>query len=56
MVPQIGFGNRLDGSKFGAMIDNADNSISGNVTQMTLGQNLDEFAFGQVFTQCLDFG
>jgi len=50
------FGNRLDGSKFGAMIDNADNSISGNVTQMTLGQNLDEFAFGQVFTQCLDFG
>ena len=50
------FGNRLDGSKFGAMIDNADNAISGNVTQMTLGQNLDEFAFGQVFTQCLDFG
>ena len=50
------FGNRLDGSKFGAMIDNADNSISGNVTQMTLGQNLDQFAFGQVFTQCLDFG
>ena len=50
------FGNRLDGSKFGAMIDNADNAISGNVTQMTLGQNLDKFAFGQVFTQCLDFG
>ena len=50
------FGNRLDGSKFGAMIDNADNAISGNVTQMTLGQNLDQFAFGQVFTQCLDFG
>ena len=50
------FGNRIDGSKFGAMIDNADNAISGNVTQMTLGQNLDKFAFGQVFTQCLDFG
>ncbi len=50
------FGNRIDGSKFGAVIDNADNAISGNVTQMTLGQNLDKFAFGQVFTQCLDFG
>ena len=50
------FGNRIDGSKFGAMIDNADNSISGNVTQMTLGQNLDKFEFGSVFTQCLDFG
>ena len=50
------FGGRIDGSKFGAMIDNSDNSISGNVTQMTLGQNLDKFEFGSVFTQCLDFG
>tara|TARA_B100000131_G_scaffold280456_1_gene286392 strand:+ start:15527 stop:17605 length:2079 start_codon:yes stop_codon:yes gene_type:complete len=50
------FGNRLDGSKFGSMIDNADTSISGNVTQLTLGQNLDQFTFGNVFTQCLDFG
>ena len=50
------FNGRIDGSKFGAMIDNSDNSISGNVTQMTLGQNLDKFEFGSVFTQCLDFG
>jgi len=50
------FGGRIDGSKFGAMVDNADNAISGNVTQMTLGQNLDKFEFGSVFTQCLDFG
>ena len=50
------FGNRLDGSKFGAMVDSSDPAISGNVTQMTLGQNIDQFAFGQVFTQCLDFG
>ena len=50
------FGGRIDGSKFGAMLDNSDTSIAGNVTQMTLGQNLDKFAFGQVFTQCLDFG
>ena len=50
------FGGRIDGSKFGSMIDNADTSIAGNVTQMTLGQNLDKFTFGSVFTQCLDFG
>ena len=50
------FGNRLDGSKFGAMVDSSDPAISGNVTQMTLGHNIDQFAFGQVFTQCLDFG
>ena len=50
------FNGRIDGSKFGAMIDNSDNSISGNVTQMTLGHNLDKFEFGSVFTQCLDFG
>ena len=50
------FGGRIDGSKFGSMIDNSDTSIAGNVTQMTLGQNLDKFTFGSVFTQCLDFG
>ena len=50
------FGGRIDGSKFGSMVDQADTSISGNVTQMTLGQNLDKFEFGSVFTQCLDFG
>ena len=50
------FGGRIDGSKFGSMVDQADTSISGNVTQMTLGQNLDKFTFGNVFTQCLDFG
>ena len=50
------FNGRIDGSNFGSMIDNSDNSISGNVTQMTLGQNLDKFTFGNVFTQCLDFG
>ena len=50
------FGGRLDGSKFGSMVDNSDTSISGNVTQMTLGKNLDKFTFGNVFTQCLDFG
>ena len=50
------FGGRIDGSKFGSMVDQADTTISGNVTQMTLGQNLDKFTFGNVFTQCLDFG
>ncbi|MBT5122857.1 MAG: hypothetical protein HOM38_09060 [Euryarchaeota archaeon] len=50
------FNNRIDGSKFGAVIDNSDTSIAGSVTQITLGQNLDEFTWGQVFTQCLDFG
>ena len=50
------FNNRIEGSKFGAMVDNSDTSISGNVTQLTLGQNLDKFAFGNVFTQCLNFG
>ncbi len=50
------FGGRLDGSKFGSMVDNSDTAISGNVTQMTLGKNLDKFTFGNVFTQCLDFG
>ncbi|BCU95149.1 MAG: hypothetical protein CM15mV7_2650 [uncultured marine virus] len=50
------FNNRIEGSKFGAMVDNSDTSISGNVTQLTLGQNLDKFTFGNVFTQCFNFG
>lgn len=50
------FNNRLDGSKFGSVVDNSDTSIAGSVTQLTLGQNLDQFEFGSVFTQCLDFG
>ena len=50
------FNNRIDGSKFGAVIDNSDTSIAGSVTQITLGQNLDQFTWGNVFTQCLDFG
>ena len=50
------FGGRIDTSKYNSMVDNSDPAISGSVTQMTLGQNLDQFAFGNVFTQCLDFG
>ena len=50
------FNNRIDGSKFGAVIDNSDTSIADSVTQITLGQNLDQFTWGNVFTQCLDFG
>ena len=49
------FGGRVEGSKYNNMIDNTDDSISGSVTQMTLGQNLDQFTFGTVFTQCIDF-
>ena len=50
------FNGRFDTSKYGAMVDNTDPAIAGSVTQTTLGQNVDEFAFNQVFTQCLDFG
>ena len=50
------FGGRVDTSKYNAMVDNSDPAISGSVTQMTIGQNLDQFEFGNVFTQCLDFG
>ena len=49
------FGGRVEGSKYNNMIDNTDDAISGSVTQLTLGQNLDQFTFGTVFTQCLDF-
>jgi hypothetical protein len=50
------FGGRVDTSKYNSMLDNSDPAISGSVTQMTIGQNLDKFEFGNVFTQCLDFG
>ena len=50
------FGGRLEMSKFNSMIDSADNAIAGTTTQMSIGQNLDQFTFGNVFTQCLDFG
>lgn len=50
------FGGRIDTSKYNSMVDNSDPAISGSVTQMTIGQNLDQFEFGNVFTQCLDFG
>ena len=42
-------------SKFNSMIDSSDNAIAGTTSQMSIGQNLDEFTFGNVFTQCLDF-
>jgi len=50
------FGGRIDTSKYNTMVDNSDPAISGTVTQMTIGQNLDQFEFGSVFTQCLNFG
>lgn len=49
------FGGRLEMSKFNSMVDSSDNAIAGTTSQMTLGQNLDEFTFGNIFTQCLDF-
>jgi hypothetical protein len=49
------FGGRLEPSKFNAMIDSADSAISGTTTQMSLGQNLDKFTFGNQFSQCLNF-
>lgn len=49
------FGGRLEMSKFNSMVDSSDNAIAGTTSQMTLGQNLDQFTFGNIFTQCLDF-
>lgn len=49
------FGGRLELSKFNSMIDSSDTSIAGTTTHMSLGQNLDQFTFGNQFTQCLDF-
>lgn len=49
------FNGRIDISAYQTMIDNADPSISGNVTHMTLGMNVTGFNFGDTFTQCLDF-
>ena len=48
------FNNRLEKSKFNSMVDASDDAISGTSTQLTMGQNLDQFTFGNVFTQCLD--
>lgn len=53
---ELRFNQRLEMSRFNAMIDASDNAISGSTTMMTIGQNLDEFSFGNIFTQCLDFG
>ncbi len=50
------FGGRIDTSKYNSMVDNSDPAISGSVTQLTIGQNLDQFEMGSVFTQCLDYG
>jgi len=50
------YNGRIEASKLAAVIDNSDPSISGSTSQVTLGQNLTEFNFGQVFNQCLDFG
>jgi len=49
------FGGRLEPSKFNSMIDSADSAISGTTTQMSIGQNLDKFTFGNQFSQCLNF-
>lgn len=50
------FGGRIEGSKYSSMLDATNPCISGSVTQLSLGQNLENFAFGTVFTECLDFG
>ena len=50
------FGGRFEGSKLGAVIDGANDAISGNVVQLSIGQNLDQFNFGNDFTQCLNYG
>ena len=49
------FGGRIEMSKFNSVIDSSDNAIAGTTSQMTIGQNLDQFTFGNIFTQCLDF-
>ena len=50
------FGGRIEGSKYSSMLDATNPCISGSVTQLSLGQNLENFTFGTVFTECLDFG
>ena len=49
------FNGRIDQSAYQSMIDSSDPSISGNVTHMTLGMNIENFNFGQSFSQCIDF-
>ena len=49
------FNGRIDLSAYQSMIDSSDPSISGNITHMSLGMNIEGFNFGQTFTQCIDF-
>ena len=49
------FNGRIDLSAYQSMIDSSDPSISGNITHMSLGMNIENFNFGQTFTQCIDF-
>jgi len=49
------FNGRIDISAYQRMIDDADPAISGNITHMTLGMNVEGFEFGQTFSQCVDF-
>jgi hypothetical protein len=49
------FNGRIDISAYQRMIDDSDPAISGNVTHMTLGMNIEGFEFGQTFSKCVDF-
>tara|TARA_B100000085_G_scaffold285430_1_gene321394 strand:- start:19574 stop:21658 length:2085 start_codon:yes stop_codon:yes gene_type:complete len=49
------FSGRIDISAYQRMIDDSDPAISGNVTHMTLGMNIEGFEFGQTFSKCVDF-
>ena len=49
------FSGRIDISAYQRMIDDSDPAISGNITHMTLGMNIDGFEFGQTFSKCVDF-
>ena len=49
------FNGRIDQSAYQSMIDSSDPSISGNVTHMSLGMNIEGFAFGSTFSKCVNF-
>ena len=49
------FNGRIDQSAYQSMIDSSDPSISGNVTHMSLGMNIEGFTFGSMFSKCVDF-
>ncbi len=49
------FNGRIDLSAYQSMIDSSDPAISGNITHMSLGMNIENFNFGQTFTKCIDF-